>query len=258
MGKFLNYLRNKFHPLFWLFKFQFIRKFLSKTKIKFLKKSKKFGDFYIFLPRNISLLLINEHIELNTFNLVSKLNLKRDIKNSSFVDVGGNVGIYSLYFKKNYNSKVFIFEPDDNNLNLLINTKLKNNYSNFHIFPFGLTNEEKMMSFLIDDISGSTGTFSKERNIPQIRMGIQNKKDIISMKLDTFKKVINNISWVKIDVEGHEIEVIQGMIEIIKRDEPNLIIESNDIKISKIYEMLKPLNYKLNKIDQVPNYILFK
>jgi len=70
--------------------------------------------------------------------------------NSTFIDIGGNVGLYSLYFKKKFNSKIFIFEPDANNLELLHTTN-------------------KIKNFLLDEYTGATGSLEVTNNVPQQR-----------------------------------------------------------------------------------------
>ena len=45
-------------------------------------------------------------------------------------------------------------------------------------------------------------------------------------------KVINEkISFIKIDVEGHEIEVLRGAKNSVKRDKPVILIQDNDKKV---------------------------
>ena len=51
------------------------------------------------------------------------------------------------------------------------------------------------------------------------------------------------ISLIKIDVNGHELSVVKGLNNIIKKDKPALIIET-DKNINKIDNYLKKLNYK--------------
>ena len=252
-----NYIRNKYHPIFWLFQFSLFR---SLYKLKFLHfiKRKKFGNFFIYLPRHLAFFLNINNIEKETFNFVQTLNIERKLENTSFVDIGGNIGLYSLYFKNNYNSKIYIFEPDEDNFILLFKTKKINEFNNFIIFPLALSNKQEIKKFLKDDISGSTGTLSLKKNVPQIRMGLNKETDVYCDKLDSFMNVIKKVSWIKIDIEGYEVEALEGMMELIKRDQPNLIIESNEINIIKISEMISPFNYKIKKIDTDPNYVFYK
>ena len=58
--------------------------------------------------------------------------------------------------------------------------------------------------------------------------------DIICVKLDLFLEFFENISWIKIDVEGHEMEVLKGMMEIIKLYKPNIVVENDDVNIIEI------------------------
>jgi FkbM family methyltransferase len=255
--KIFTYIRRKLRPLYYLQQFSLIRVLITKIKIKFYKKSKKFGNFFIYLPRNITFLLALEDCEEETFNFVSELNLKKDIKNKSFIDVGGNCGLYSLFFKKQYNSKIYIFEPDIENLNLLVNTKLKNKFIDFFIFPFALSNKNEIAPFLVDNLTGALGTLSRGGIGMQARFGLNNQENVICVKLDAFSEVIKDVAWIKIDVESHELKALQGMIEIIRLHEPNLIIEIfDDFQMSKIVELLSPIKYKVKKTDH--NFVFYK
>ena len=53
----------------------------------------------------------------------------------------------------------------------------------------------------------------------------------------------HKISLVKIDVNGHEYSVVRGLQNIIKKNKPVLIIETEK-NIKKIEALLKKLNYK--------------
>ena len=157
---------------------------------------------------------------------------------------------HSLFFKENYNAKVFVFEPDDDNLSLLLRSKIKNKLKDFNIISLAISNEDKIESFLIDHISGATGSISSVKNVGQIRQELYLKKDIITLKLDNFYNIIEDISWIKIDTEGNEVNVIKGMIKILKLNKPNLIIECEDRNIYQIKELLKEINISSN----VPGY----
>ena len=258
--RFFIWMRKKYHPLFFLMKFKFGRLILSKIQFSYLKNSKKYGKFYIFLPRHLIFLFADKIIEKNTYAFIDSIiqSNNHKLSNTSFIDIGGNIGTYSFYFKKKYNTKILVFEPDEINLELLYKTKKKNNLENFFIFPFAVSNESTIKKFLIDDIMGATGTFSNEKGLFQSRMKLNKYKEIICLKLDDISNLIKNVSWVKIDVEGHEVEVISGMINLIKENQPNLIVESNETDIDKIKFLLKPFKYNLKKIDNEPNYIFFK
>ena len=256
--KTFNFIRLNFHPFFLLFKFKFFRAILKKVNFIVLKKSNKFGNFFISLPRHISFYLDDVGYEKNTFNYIRSLD-KNLLLNKTFLDIGGNIGIYSLFLKKNYNSKIMIFEPDNNNLELLYKTLKKNKFKNFFIFPFAISDKIAIKKMLIDDGMGCAGSISDHRNIPQQRMKLNEFKNVITVKLDDVNDLnLDDLSLVKIDVEGHELEVIAGMINIIKKYLPILIVEINKNNLENIKNLLFPLNYQLKKIDSEPNYIFFR
>ena len=97
--KIFNFIRLNFHPFFYLFKFKFIRKIIKNVNFVILKKSKKFGKFYINLPRHISFHLDLNGYEKNTFDFIKSLD-KNLLVNKTFLDIGGNIGLYSLFLKK--------------------------------------------------------------------------------------------------------------------------------------------------------------
>ena len=73
-----------------------------------------------------------------------------------------------------------------------------------------------------------------------IKKKLNIKKNVNLKKL---KKIKYRISLIKIDVNGHEFSVVKGLQNIIKKDRPALMIET-DSNIKKIEVILKKLNYK--------------
>ena len=91
-------------------------------------------------------------------------------------------------------------------------------------------------------------------------------------KLDDLK-LENPISFIKIDVEGHEIEVIQGAIKVIKKNKPILLVEIEERyskkKVIDTINYINSLGYKsfycdeeklintgaLANLDEYNNYI---
>ena len=58
----------------------------------------------------------------------------------------------------------------------------------------------------------------------------------------------------KIDVEGHEMAVIRGMAELLRRDQPTLIIEAGSDEVSK---HLIGVGYEADRLAGSPN-LLFR
>ena len=141
---------------------------------------------------------------------------------------------------------------------MLYKTSKKNKFENFYIVPFAVSDENKIKNFLLDEYTGSTGSLEGISNVPQQRMKLNKYKNVLCVKLDDlpiFK--LENISVIKIDTEGHELKVINGSINLIKKYLPIIIVESNEIIIKLIEQVLLPLNYKLKKNHQDANYIFY-
>ena len=146
------------------------------------------------------------------------------------IDVGVYRGVYSYEMSK-YSNIVHAFEPnpiifDDLRDNLI---KLK---KNINLYNFALSDKSSKINLKVPIRNKN---FKKENYEEYYKMGratIHNENnmrefenvEIFSKKLDeiNFK---NQISFIKIDVEGHEIEVINGAIQTINRFKPNLLVE---------------------------------
>ena len=135
-------------------------------------------------------------------------------KDTTFLDIGANVGIYSLYasFKTN---RIFSFEPDALNYSLL-NLNILDNKKNNSIkaFPISMHSKEMMNTLNIQKYvwGGALSSFANkfdqfEREFtPEIEQG--------SYAL-TIDKIINfleikNKCFCKIDVDGNELEILKG------------------------------------------------
>lgn len=64
-------------------------------------------------------------------------------------------------------------------------------------------------------------------------------------KIDIFLEFFKNVSWIKNDVEDHEIEVLKGMMEIIKFYKSNIVVDNDDVDIIEIQKLLSSFNYKI-------------
>lgn len=161
--------------------------------------------------------------EWGTLNVIEKT-LK---PNSFFVDVGANIGIISLFASKllNKNGKVFAFEPMPPTLELMKENIINNSISNIEVFPFACSNIGET-KFIVQNDENNRGGASlcnnKSKRSTQVK----------SIILDDFLEEVPDL--IKIDVEGHELEVLKGLERTINNENPPiLIIESSSKTITK-------------------------
>lgn len=137
------------------------------------------------------------------------------------IDVGANIGYYTLIFAQLVGSsgKVFAFEPEPKNFEILKKNIEINNYQN-------IVAEQKIVS----DKSGIVKLFIAEHGIVGHRINQQKSSqkfiEVESIILDNYIKKLNldnKINFIKIDVEGSEPKVLEGAKEIMQK--------SNQLKI---------------------------
>lgn len=167
------------------------------------------------------------------------------------VDIGANTGVYSLVAKAvNPCAKVYAFEPvqrvfekltENNRINNFDIVCLKKAVSNYTgkaiIFD---TNEEHIYSVTVN------------RNIHDPSTSV-NKSEIETITLEEFicQNKLARIDLIKIDVETHEPEVLEGFGDFLRKLQPTMFVEVlNDEVGNKVNELVKGLGYLYFNIDE--------
>jgi FkbM family methyltransferase len=165
-------------------------------------------------------------IEIINFNSFEKEELefvtKLVTKGSIVLDIGANVGWYSLNLSKQFEDlRIFAFEPVPKTFNYL-NSNLSINHSKgINTFNLGFSNEEKNIDiYLNPDCSGNSSLANLSGN------ALVEKVNCKFTTVDLFVKKNNlNIDFIKCDVEGAELLVFQGAIEVLQKDRPIVFTE---------------------------------
>jgi FkbM family methyltransferase len=166
-------------------------------------------------------------------------------------DIGANTGIYSLMAKCiRPDASVYAFEPVAR-----VFTKLKENIAlnRYDIIPVKKAMSNTDGVAIIYDTSTEhtySVTVNKNLNAKEIDV-VETKIETITMDSFIREKNIKKIDLIKIDVETHEPEVIEGFSEYISRFQPSILIEilNNDIG-EKISKMIQHLDYLYFNIDE--------
>ena len=163
--------------------------------------------------------MYNYWLDWDEFNLIKNYLLDGD----TVVDVGANIGIYSLWMSKyaGTSGKVFAFEPDSSNYFKLTKNINLNNLE-LHITPI-----QKAAGNVNGKISFTTG-LDGENHIE--KNNLHNVVKVKCVKLDDFfsENRIDHISYMKVDVEGFELDVLKGSVKYITERKIEIIqIEIN-------------------------------
>lgn len=195
------------------------------------------------------------------------------------IDIGANLGLYSLVAAKAVGpeGKVFGFEPVPAIMKRFRENIALNQLPNITAVACAVGERIGSASFYLNEIkSENSGLGSLVRPIGDRMITVE------TITLDEFKiqNNIQKISMVKIDVEGAEHLVLDGMKGILHDDRPTLLVEHNDAALSRagssakaLFDRIVSMNYSafllkdgkmvpvknvqppLYKIDDTSNYI---
>lgn len=160
----------------------------------------------------------------------------KEFEGGTFVDVGAHIGSHTTRLAK-YFEKVYSFEPNPDTFDLLaLNTS---KFENVFCIREALSNKNDYQKFKSERFNSGKSRITE--NTHESNSIVQTKT------LDQHHKLLKNIRFIKIDVEGHENEVIAGAVDLIKKHKPMLMIEilSDEIHqgTSTALETLSGLGY---------------
>jgi len=192
-------------------------------------------DGYKFWIRtNLDRDALRKH-ELTVIEFAEKLGDKTKV----FVDVGANVGMYSIRMAKHY-GKVIAIEPEPSNIECLKKNIKLNKINNVTIMPIACS-----------DRTGKA--LIKRKHVFSQITTEKEGKDTIEVKIDRLDNIVNRCDVIKIDVEGHEDKVVYGAEKLIEKCKPIFIIEHHEYRgfqtsgtREKIMQYLKPYYCPVN------------
>ena len=245
-----------------LMKFPILKRLIPSIGIRALKLlNKNRGYFNIngtemyldFLDPLDRKLILNKSYEIEETKIL--LDLVGKYSSEYFIDIGANSGYYSIELSKK-NCKVLAFEPNLEalfklNKTIDFNDNLKDKIK---IFPFGLSDKDSKLlmkskiKFGYIQPGGSSVTDSiEEKNYKTYYANFKNGDEVLDFN--------NKNLAIKIDVEGHEFKVLNGMINTLKINKCILLIEIFKENFEKINTFLIRNNFSIiGKVEKRFNY----
>ena len=229
--------------------------------LKLLKKNRgyfKIGDTKMFLDfldpidRHLILHQKYEHEEILILNEL----IKKHCANY-FFDIGSNCGFYSIKLAQIFKKlKILSFEP-----NVEAYYKFKKTLS---INP-NLSGKVTLYNFGLSDINSTLKMRSKIKHGYAQTGGsiLHNNQNFKNIKIfdakfkiaDYLFNINNSVLAIKIDVEGQEYNVLQGLKKIINKNNCILQLEIFDENYNKLNNFLVENKfYKINEIKKRFNY----
>ena len=194
----------------------------------------------------------NKGIERKLLRNSLKLIKDNKIDIPVILDIGANYGFISLALQTNLNETTMIhsFEPHPAIFKTFQKSVFENKMNNITLNNVAIGSED---CDIVLNLYGQTS------NILGSNENIKGKVTIEQINLDNYI-LVNNIqpNFIKIDVDGYEMNVLKGLRQTITKFKPIMVIETNDDY--EVLNFLKECNYKLldldlNEFDGMPNNV---
>ena len=174
--------------------------------------------------------------------------LKKIEHSTSFYDIGANLGKYAWQVSEaNPDASVIVFEPDPDNIELLRMTVSHSDLKNVRIEGVALSDKPGQVCFHQDQYTSATGMISNGET-PWVEKYLGQATSTINVRretLDSFIREKTKPHLIKIDVEGHENEVLRGAKDCLKNNRPLVIMESFPPKQEQAIDFLKKIGYSV-------------
>lgn len=164
------------------------------------------------------------------------------------IDVGANIGHYTKRFSElvGSNGRVIAFEPVPVTFQILAGNASRFGMANLTLLNVAVSDHVGEIGFTVPTLGSGLKNYYMARAEEQ-----GNEFKVMSLPIDALR-IKKRVSLVKIDVEGHEFQALKGMVELLARYHPALIVETRS---DSVIDFLHGYGYKSERMDNSPNVV---
>jgi FkbM family methyltransferase len=186
-------------------------------------------------------------------------------KGNTVMDIGAHKAGYLYYFRKKVteSGRVYAFEPQGILFNYLTSIKKQFKWTNVEVEHIALSDSTGKVTLYIPSHSKPTNTSSPGATIFKAAASgeIQSTEEVVTETLDSYcnRKSIHP-DLLKIDVEGNELRIFNGGLQILKKYKPKIIVEIEarhvgENQVLETFSFLENLGYTgkfIHGINRIP------
>jgi len=256
-------IREKYHPIYRLRRY---RSFQALTRLTDVPVSIRIypieHPICVSLSKNLALVLSGgrageERERKNYIEITKRGGFK------SFLDIGANVGLYGFLFHSLISdSEVTMIEPDARNAALIRRTISRFGISGVNLIEAAASEKAGTASFFKDDVSGATGSLKRggaDYFISSHHHASPEKIAVRCISVDELPGM--EPDFIKMDVEGAELDALKGARNLIHRSQPALFFEC-DANQEAVKDFLADYGYiffdfaSLQPVEVIPHNCL--
>jgi FkbM family methyltransferase len=169
------------------------------------------------------------------------------------IEIGGHIGYLATYFAQLVSTagRVIVFEPGENNLPYLIENC--SHFSKVSIERSAVTDYDGDAELYLEDLTGQNNSLISNYKLTRAHLDSFGEagvavysREVKCTTLDLYcsRNSIANIAFVKIDVEGAEVNVVRGMQNVMTTDRPAMMVECSE-NAEEIFTLFKSQNYQM-------------
>lgn len=194
--------------------------------------------------------LTDDYFEIeNIKKVINFKDVRNKIENGCCLDIGANIGNHTVFLAKELGAKVISFEPVYETFRILRkNVTINCLAEQVKIYNLGVSKQKSQGCIYNYDYNNIGGTGLSVGN---------DDADIDLISLDDFIPSDVQVGFMKIDVEGMEMDVLRGSAELIKRCKPYIMIESYDKKFGEVKAFLEELGYEYISLNKQADWLFY-
>ena len=187
-------------------------------------------------------------------------------KGGTFIDVGANMGYFSLLASKvvGEDGRILAIEPSSRDFTRLVDNVNINHLSNINPYRLAISDKKgtTKLSVACEERSSlnTLGTSFGFKGIEKVAI-----EDVETDTIDAIveKEGIKSVDVLKIDIEGSEMVALQGAKNTIEKYRPVILLGTNEgalsacgVDIKDLKALLKELRYKSYVLEFSPKFAL--